>query len=71
MNTAVHSIVARITSAIEPPSEQWHARAREYLDTLTKPIGSLGMLEDIAAQMVQSGKLRHEIMPLRAVLRAI
>jgi nicotinate-nucleotide--dimethylbenzimidazole phosphoribosyltransferase len=34
------------------PSEEWLARARAHLDVLTKPLGSLGMLEDIAAQMV-------------------
>jgi nicotinate-nucleotide--dimethylbenzimidazole phosphoribosyltransferase len=36
---------------LEPPSEEWRARARERLDTLTKPLGSLGRLEDIAAQV--------------------
>jgi nicotinate-nucleotide--dimethylbenzimidazole phosphoribosyltransferase len=39
-------------STIEPPSEQWLAKARAHLDTLTKPLGSLGRLEDFAAQMV-------------------
>jgi nicotinate-nucleotide--dimethylbenzimidazole phosphoribosyltransferase len=52
MKTASQSIASEIASAIKPPSEQWLARAREHLDTLTKPLGSLGMLEDIAAQMV-------------------
>jgi nicotinate-nucleotide--dimethylbenzimidazole phosphoribosyltransferase len=52
MNTASQSIIYEIASAIKPPSEQWLARARKHLDTLTKPLGSLGMLEDIAAQMV-------------------
>jgi len=46
------SIISNIASAIEVPSEQWLARARAHLDVLTKPLGSLGMLEDIAAQMV-------------------
>jgi nicotinate-nucleotide--dimethylbenzimidazole phosphoribosyltransferase len=52
MNSASQSIVSEIASAIKPPSEQWLARARKHLDTLTKPLGSLGTLEDIAAQMV-------------------
>jgi nicotinate-nucleotide--dimethylbenzimidazole phosphoribosyltransferase len=52
MNTASQSIVSEMVSAIKPPSEQWFARARKHLDSLTKPLGSLGMLEDIAAQMV-------------------
>jgi nicotinate-nucleotide--dimethylbenzimidazole phosphoribosyltransferase len=39
-------------SAIELPSAEWSARARKHLDSLTKPLGSLGRLEDLAAQMV-------------------
>jgi nicotinate-nucleotide--dimethylbenzimidazole phosphoribosyltransferase len=43
---------SNIMSTIEPPSEQWIATARAHLDVLTKPLGSLGRLEDFAAQMV-------------------
>src|SRR5580704_14586627 len=52
MNTASRSVVSKIVVAIESPSELWLTRARAHLDVLTKPPGSLGMLEDIAAQMV-------------------
>lgn len=52
MSTASQLVVFEIASAIKPPSEQWLARARQHLDTLTKPLGSLGMLEDMAAQIV-------------------
>jgi nicotinate-nucleotide--dimethylbenzimidazole phosphoribosyltransferase len=51
MNT-VNRSVSEILCAIGSPSELWLARARAHLDMLTKPLGSLGMLEDIAAQMV-------------------
>ncbi|HZD50106.1 MAG TPA: nicotinate-nucleotide--dimethylbenzimidazole phosphoribosyltransferase [Silvibacterium sp.] len=37
---------------IAPIDEAWRQRARVHLDTLTKPIGSLGRLEDLAAQIV-------------------
>jgi nicotinate-nucleotide--dimethylbenzimidazole phosphoribosyltransferase len=52
MNTASRSTVSEIAAAVVSPSEQWLARARTHLDELTKPLGSLGMLEDVAAQMV-------------------
>jgi nicotinate-nucleotide--dimethylbenzimidazole phosphoribosyltransferase len=52
MNTASWSAVSELVSAIESPSELWFKRARAHLDVLTKPLGSLGMLEEIAAQMV-------------------
>ena len=52
MSTASQSVVAEIISGIVPPSDLWLARARAHLDVLTKPLGSLGRLEDLAAQMV-------------------
>jgi nicotinate-nucleotide--dimethylbenzimidazole phosphoribosyltransferase len=51
-NTSSPMIDSKITFSIEPPSQQWLARARRRLDQLTKPLGSLGRLEDLAAQMV-------------------
>ena len=52
MNTLRRSILSEMALAIESPSEKWLARARGHLDGLTKPLGSLGILEDIAAKMV-------------------
>jgi nicotinate-nucleotide--dimethylbenzimidazole phosphoribosyltransferase len=52
VNEASRLIVSEVRSGIKPPSEQWYARARAHLDVLTKPLGSLGRLEDLAAQMV-------------------
>ncbi len=37
---------------IEPIEEKWLRHARSHLDSLTKPIGSLGTLEEIAARVV-------------------
>lgn len=34
-------------ATVEPPDEQARADARRHLDTLTKPVGSLGRLEDL------------------------
>src|SRR5882757_2579841 len=52
MNTASLALISKQVNAMEPPSEEWLTRARAHLDVLTKPPGSLGLLEDIAAQMV-------------------
>ena len=43
--------IEELIDDIEPPSEDWRQRARRRLDTLTKPLGSLGRLEDLAAQV--------------------
>src|SRR5258708_2677880 len=51
------TVVTESIRGIEPPDEAWRTRARERLDTLTKPRGSLGRLEDLAAQLVA---IRHE-----------
>jgi nicotinate-nucleotide--dimethylbenzimidazole phosphoribosyltransferase len=45
------TVIEELVRGIEPPSEEWRQRARQRLDTLTKPLGSLGRLEDIAAQV--------------------
>src|SRR5271170_6316372 len=44
--------IGQLTGGIEPPNEDWREKALAHLDTLTKPIGSLGRLEDLAAQIV-------------------
>ena len=64
MKTSTWPTVFEIASAIKPPSDQWRAAARTRLDSLTKPPGSLGMLEDIAAQMV-SIRRERSAEPLR------
>jgi len=51
MTPLSRSAILNITDGIEPPDELWRARARAHLDTLTKPLGSLGYLEDLAAQV--------------------
>jgi nicotinate-nucleotide--dimethylbenzimidazole phosphoribosyltransferase len=52
MNPQIAPDFAEIHTAIQPPSEHWRQTARTHLDSLTKPLGSLGRLEDLAAQMV-------------------
>jgi nicotinate-nucleotide--dimethylbenzimidazole phosphoribosyltransferase len=52
MNASSQLVISQIKSGTLATSEQWLAHARSHLDVLTKPLGSLGMLEDLAAQMV-------------------
>ena len=40
-----------LAQQIVAPDEAWRQKARAHLDTLTKPLGSLGRLEDLAAQI--------------------
>lgn len=48
---SIHTLV-QFPRNIEPPSDTWRQRARVHLDRLTKPLGSLGRLEDLASQIV-------------------
>jgi nicotinate-nucleotide--dimethylbenzimidazole phosphoribosyltransferase len=52
MNSVSTHQVDLIIQSIEAPSELWRQKALAHLDILTKPLGSLGRLEDIAAQIV-------------------
>jgi nicotinate-nucleotide--dimethylbenzimidazole phosphoribosyltransferase len=55
------TVVTESIRGIEPSNEIWRTRARARLDTPTKPLGSLGRLEDLAAQLVA---IRHEHLAL-------
>jgi nicotinate-nucleotide--dimethylbenzimidazole phosphoribosyltransferase len=58
MNIAMQHIEEVIGSIVAPP-DAFVAQARARLDSLTKPLGSLGRLEDLAAQWfaIRQGKL--------------
>ncbi len=52
---------------IEPISSEWLSKARNRLDNLVKPKGSLGLLEDIAAKVVAIRKQERPFLKKRAV----
>jgi nicotinate-nucleotide--dimethylbenzimidazole phosphoribosyltransferase len=59
MNPASQAAAAKIIDGISALSDLWLTRARGHLDQLTKPLGSLGELEDLAAQMVAIRQERY------------
>lgn len=65
MDTTLPSFLDSITSRIEPCAERHWVEARRHLDDLTKPRGSAGRLEDVAAQVYAIREGRIEL-PLRA-----
>jgi nicotinate-nucleotide--dimethylbenzimidazole phosphoribosyltransferase len=52
---------------IEPPDAGWLTSARSHLDSLTKPIGSLGRVEEIAAKIASIQRAA----PLRVERKAV
>jgi nicotinate-nucleotide--dimethylbenzimidazole phosphoribosyltransferase len=59
MSATSRSIITKIIDGMTSPSDIWFGRARGHLDELTKPLGSLGRLEDLAAQMVAIQQERY------------
>ncbi len=60
MNARMLAETKEMIGTIQPPSEIWRTRAYLRLDELTKPRGSLGRLEDVAAQIIA---IREEEFP--------
>ncbi len=50
MNTTLYTPLEEVIGQIVAPPKAYLAQARAHLDTLTKPLGSLGRVEDLAAQ---------------------
>jgi nicotinate-nucleotide--dimethylbenzimidazole phosphoribosyltransferase len=61
MTASAETLIAQAISSLRPVSVEWLNQARSHLNVLTKPLGSLGRLEDLAAQMVSIRQQRsHE-----------
>src|SRR5258707_258143 len=52
MTTISASTFTELVGEIAAPDPKWLNQARSHLDNLTKPLGSLGRLEDIAARFI-------------------
>jgi nicotinate-nucleotide--dimethylbenzimidazole phosphoribosyltransferase len=55
MNPALQALLSNIQS----PDPVWRQRAQQRLDQLTKPVGSLGRLEELASRMVAIQQTMH------------
>ncbi len=64
MRDANTTLLNGLVPGIEPVSEFWREQALRRLDTLTKPLGSLGQLEAVAAQFVAARRERW-LQPIR------
>jgi nicotinate-nucleotide--dimethylbenzimidazole phosphoribosyltransferase len=64
MTTIISSRFTEFVGEIVAPGAEWLKQARSHLDNLTKPLGSLGRLEEIAARFLamRNGKID---MPLK------
>ncbi|MGO1431687.1 MAG: nicotinate-nucleotide--dimethylbenzimidazole phosphoribosyltransferase, partial [Halomonas sp.] len=60
-----------IVDQIQPVDLHAGEQARRYLDTLTKPPGSLGALEDLASQLSAiTGELKPSVTPPAVIVFA-
>ncbi|MDI6854723.1 MAG: nicotinate-nucleotide--dimethylbenzimidazole phosphoribosyltransferase [Deltaproteobacteria bacterium] len=60
--------LSQFVAQIKPVSTAWLAKAKERLDSLTKPPGSLGRLEELAARYVC---MREELLPTLGKKRVV
>jgi nicotinate-nucleotide--dimethylbenzimidazole phosphoribosyltransferase len=58
--TQAEATVQHVIASVPLLRQEWHGRAMERLNSLTKPLGSLGRLEEIAARIVA---IREELRP--------
>src|SRR5258708_13489524 len=52
MTTITSSMFTEVAGEIVATDPKWLKQARSHLDNLTKPVGSLGWFEDIAARFI-------------------
>jgi nicotinate-nucleotide--dimethylbenzimidazole phosphoribosyltransferase len=60
MTTITSGMLAEFVGEIVAPDPKWLKQARLHLDNLTKPLGSLGRLEDIAARFIAIRNGEHD-----------
>lgn len=65
--SALEATVARAVNEIRGVDEAYVQLAQRHLDSLTKPLGSLGRLEEVAAQYVAWREEKHPVIERKAV----
>jgi nicotinate-nucleotide--dimethylbenzimidazole phosphoribosyltransferase len=63
VTTMTASTLTGLAGEIVAPDPKWLEQARSHLDNLTKPLGSLGRLEDIAARLfaIRNGEIERPL----------
>ena len=59
-DTRAEVVVYEVIASVPLLQQEWSERATDRLDSLTKPLGSLGRMEEIAARIVA---IRQEVRP--------
>jgi nicotinate-nucleotide--dimethylbenzimidazole phosphoribosyltransferase len=52
---------------IKPVNADWHSLAQKHLDNLTKPLGSLGRLEEFARRLVAIAENKNPLLDRKVI----
>lgn len=60
-------VLTRTLQTIKPVNEEWSGIAQKHLDNLTKPLGSLGRLEEFAGRLVAITENKNPLLDKKVV----
>jgi nicotinate-nucleotide--dimethylbenzimidazole phosphoribosyltransferase len=60
-------LLSSTVEAIKPVNTEWYAIAQKHLDNLTKPLGSLGRLEEFAQRLVAITENRKPVLDKKVI----
>lgn len=60
-------LLKKTLNAIRPVNEEWFAVAQKHLDNLTKPLGSLGRIEEFARRLVAITENKNPVLDKKVI----